>query len=91
MKDKSARKKSRGQKVTSAAEETNREHSGFYPLLPFLQSLEERGGEVGCRGAVESRRNTFPEKVCVEESADEHEASFQETVCREDQMISLIH
>ena len=40
---------------------------------------------------MESRRSNLPEKMCVEESADKYEASFQETVCREDQMISLIH
>lgn len=48
-----------------------------------LQSLEEGvGGAAG---------KPFPEEMCAEEFADKYEASFQETICREGQIISFIN
>lgn len=66
------------------ARKANREESSFCPpCMGLLQSLEEGvGGAAG---------KPFSEEMCAEEFADKYEASFQETICREGQMISLIN
>lgn len=62
----------------------NREEGSICPLcMGPLQSLEE-----GVRGAA---GKPFPEEMCAEEFADKYEASFQETICREGQIISFIN